>query len=83
MTRSERVKESQLAIARGMHVSGEELKILDIVSDWAAREWLYVCALDHIPINQIIDECGSNVTASKVKEEREKYLEGIYKPSLL
>lgn len=82
MTRSERVKESQLAIARGMKVPDEELKILDTVPDWAAREWLYVCALDHIPLNRVIEECGGNVTASKVKEKRGKYLNEIYKPSL-
>ncbi len=83
MTRSERVKESQLAIARGMKVPDEELKILDTVPDWAAREWLYVCALDHIPLNRVIEECGGNVTASKVKEKRGKYLKEIYKPSRL
>lgn len=72
MTQAERVRQSQLALARGMKLMPENLKVLEKVSDWITREWLYVCALDGMDIKQISESDGQ-LTVKQIRMKREEY----------
>lgn len=67
MTQAERVRQSQLTIARGMKVLPESLKVLEDVRDWTAREWLYICALDGVDIKQLVNNSKGKLTVTYIK----------------
>lgn len=77
MTQSEMVRRSQLAIAKGMKINSDAIKIIEDIKDWAAREWLYICALDGMDLKKLTDS-SMKMTLSQVKKKREEYLRGKY-----
>ena len=47
------VRQRQIEIAKSMKVKPDILDILNKVEEWQNREWLYICALDGMPTEQI------------------------------
>lgn len=78
MTQAERVRQSQLTIARGMKVLPESLKVLEDVRDWTAREWLYICALDGVDIKQLVNNSKGKLTVTYIKKCRDDFFESKY-----
>lgn len=78
VTHAERVRQSQLAIAKGMKIPPENMKVLEKVKDWIAREWIYVCALEGINIRELVDSAEGKLTVSYIRERREKYFKEKY-----
>lgn len=78
MTQAERVRQSQLTIARGMKVLPESLKVLEDVRDWTAREWLYICALDGMDIKQLVKNSNGRLTVTYIKKCRGDFFENKY-----
>ena len=75
ISQAEKVKRSQLAIAKSMQVSDADLKVLESVQEWTVREWLYVCALDGIDLKEFLGAFGkSKVTAEQIKKKRTESL---------
>lgn len=75
ISQAEKVKRSQLAIAKSMQVSDGDLKVLESVQEWTVREWLYVCALDGIDLKEFLGALGkSKVTAEQIKKKRTEFL---------
>lgn len=78
VTHAERVRQSQLALAEGMKISPENLKVLEKVGDWKAREWMYVCALDGMNIKEILEKSSDKLTVSYIKKKRGEYFRSKY-----
>ena len=75
ISQAEKVKRSQLAIAKSMQVSDADMKVLESVQEWTVREWLYVCALDGINLKEFLGSFGkSKVTAEQIKKKRTESL---------
>lgn len=78
MTHGERVRQSQLAIAKGMKIPPENMKVLEKVKDWIAREWVYVCALEGMNIRELVDSAEGKLTVSYIRKRREEYFREKY-----
>lgn len=68
------VRERQIKIARGMKVNEEILAVLEKVEKWQNREWLYICALDGMSVDQIRELQETNATTGKIRKARMDYL---------
>lgn len=79
MTKAEKIRESQLAIAKGMNVLPENLELIEKVKDWIIREWVYVCALDGMNIQEILGS-SEKLTVSYIRKSREEYFREKYAP---
>lgn len=78
MTQAERIRQSQLALARGMKILPGDLKIIGQIEDWTAREWVYVCALDGMDIKQFAEEKAEKLSVNYLKKRREEYFRKKY-----
>ncbi|CUX28244.1 MAG TPA: hypothetical protein DIW17_00755 [Clostridiales bacterium] len=74
----ERVKKQQLAIASSMKVEKAVLYVLNTVADWHVREWLYICAVDGMPAEQLKNFAETKTNVLEIKKERMVFLRDRY-----
>lgn len=68
----------QIQIAAGMKLSDEVVDFLRSIPDWGKREWYYICALDRMPLQKLVEMNKKNYTIPKIRKERQDYLVSVY-----
>lgn len=71
------VRQRQIEIAKSMKVKPDILDILNKVEEWQNREWLYICALDGMPTEQIRTLQESKATTGQIRKARMDHLQNI------
>lgn len=74
----EKLLENQLRIAESMKVKPEILEILKKVEAWQKREWLYICALDGMPVEQIRALQESRASTLKIRKAKQEFISEKY-----
>ncbi len=68
------VRRRQIEIAKSMKVQPEILDILEKVEEWQNREWLYICALDGLPAEQIRKMQEGKASIGQIRKTRLDFL---------
>lgn len=71
-------KGHQMAMAKSMGLKQEVINFLDKVSTWDERELYYVCALDRMPLSDMIEMLNVKSTLVQIKKKRQEYLKKMY-----
>jgi hypothetical protein len=74
ITPQEMVKKQQLAIAASMKIQQEILNILDKIEEWHVREWLYICAVDGMSAEKIMELAETKASVRQIRKARMEYL---------
>jgi len=71
-------KKHQIAIAKSMGLKQEVINFLEKVPVWDERELYYMCALDRMPLSDLIEMLNVNSSQAQIKKKRQEYLKKMY-----
>ena len=72
--------ELQIQKAESMGIEKEVLEFLSEVKkrgDWRKLEWYYLCAVDHMPLNQMRQMEKADYSVQKIRQQRMEYLKQL------
>lgn len=68
-------KQHQMSIASSMELDKSIIKFLDEIPlpDWKKREWYFICALDNMPLSNLIDMEKRKYTVDQIRKAKLDY----------